>query len=83
MLAMAISAWAFVDGCSVSSMITDEDRIPTSRLESEYVIGQEDVLDVVVWRNEDLSTRVPVRPDGMISLPLLNDIQASGVIIQR
>ena len=44
----------------------------------EYVIGPEDVLDVSVWRNTELSRTVPVRPDGMISLPLLNDVPASG-----
>lgn len=44
----------------------------------EYVIGSEDTLSVVVWKNEALSKTVPVRPDGKISLPLLNDVQASG-----
>jgi polysaccharide export outer membrane protein len=45
----------------------------------EYVIGPEDVLGVVVWREADLSTDVVVRPDGKISLPLLNEIQAAGL----
>jgi polysaccharide biosynthesis/export protein len=44
----------------------------------EYVIGPEDVLDVAVWNNADITRTVPVRPDGKISLPLLNDVQASG-----
>ena len=43
-----------------------------------YVIGPEDVLSVVVWREKDLSGDVVVRPDGKISLPLLNDVQAAG-----
>ena len=43
-----------------------------------YVIGPEDVLSIVVWREKDLSGDVIVRPDGMISLPLLNDVQAAG-----
>ena len=43
-----------------------------------YRIGPEDSLLVTVWKNEPLSRTVPVRPDGMISLPLLNDIQAAG-----
>ena len=43
-----------------------------------YVIGPEDLLSVVVWREKDLSGDVVVRPDGKISLPLLNDIQAAG-----
>lgn len=44
-----------------------------------FRIGPEDVLDVQVWKNAELSRIVPVRPDGMISLPLVNDIQAAGL----
>lgn len=44
----------------------------------EYVIGPEDVLDISVWNNTTISRTVPVRPDGMISLPLLNDVRAAG-----
>jgi polysaccharide export outer membrane protein len=44
-----------------------------------FRIGPEDVLDVQVWKNQELSRVVPVRPDGMISLPLVNDIRASGL----
>jgi polysaccharide export outer membrane protein len=43
-----------------------------------YVIGPEDVLTVVFWREKDMSAEVVVRPDGKISLPLLNDVQAAG-----
>jgi len=43
------------------------------------VIGSEDVLDISVWKEPDLSRTVPVRPDGKISLPLLNDVQAAGL----
>jgi polysaccharide export outer membrane protein len=44
-----------------------------------YVIGPEDVLQVLVWNNEAMTRTVPVRPDGMISLPLLNDVPAAGL----
>jgi polysaccharide export outer membrane protein len=44
-----------------------------------YVIGAQDVLDINVWKEEQLTKTVPVRPDGKISLPLVNDIQASGL----
>src|SRR5688572_1398673 len=44
-----------------------------------YRIGPEDVLDISVWKNPELSRTVPVRPDGKVSLPLVNDIQAAGL----
>ena len=44
-----------------------------------YVIGPEDVLDVTVWKEPEVSRVVPVRPDGRISLPLVDDIQAAGL----
>lgn len=45
---------------------------------SEYKIGPGDTLQIVVWQNAELSATIPVRPDGRISTPLINDIQASG-----
>lgn len=44
-----------------------------------YVIGAQDVLDINVWKEPNVSRTVPVRPDGKISLPLLNDVQAAGL----
>jgi len=55
---------------------------PGSRLtpeQGDYRIGPEDVLDIAVWNNTAISRTVPVRPDGKISLPLLNDVQAAGL----
>lgn len=46
---------------------------------TEYRIGPEDVLDIAVWKNTELTRTVPVRPDGMISLPLLNDVRVVGL----
>jgi polysaccharide export outer membrane protein len=48
-----------------------------------YVIGPEDVLDINVWKEPDVSRVVPVRPDGRISLPLINDVQAAGLSPQQ
>jgi polysaccharide export outer membrane protein len=50
-----------------------------SDLAVDYRIGPEDVLQILVWKNEAMSRTVPVRPDGKISLPLLNDVQAAGL----
>jgi polysaccharide export outer membrane protein len=47
--------------------------------ENDYRIGPEDLLDISVWKNPELSRTVPVRPDGKVSLPLVNDIQAAGL----
>ena len=44
-----------------------------------YVIGPDDVLSVLFWREKDMSADVSVRPDGKITLPLLNDVDAAGL----
>jgi polysaccharide export outer membrane protein len=43
-----------------------------------YRIGREDILDVAVWRDADLSRTVPVRPDGFISMPMVGEVKAEG-----
>lgn len=63
-----------------SSVAATTTRVAPSRLAPpDYVIGPEDVLSIVVWREKELSSDVIVRPDGKISLPLLNDVQAAGL----
>ncbi len=57
--------------------------VPDSQAGLGYVIGPEDVLHIAVWREADLTATLPVRPDGKISLPLLNDVQASGLTPQQ
>jgi polysaccharide export outer membrane protein len=47
--------------------------------EAEYKIGPQDVLQIDVWKEPEITRTIPVRPDGKISLPLLNDIQATGL----
>ena len=47
-----------------------------------YILGPSDVVQVSVWRNQDLSVKVPVRPDGKISVPLVGDVQAAGLTPQ-
>src|SRR5262245_47834731 len=52
---------------------------PNAVKEYEYRIGPADVLTISVWKNDVISKSLPVRPDGMISLPLINDVQAAGL----
>jgi polysaccharide export outer membrane protein len=51
---------------------------PTSVPPDSYIIGAEDVLSIFVWKEPDMSKTIPVRPDGMISLPLVGEIKAAG-----
>jgi polysaccharide export outer membrane protein len=51
--------------------------------EDDYLIGSEDTLEVLVWKNADLSRVVSVRPDGKISLPLIGDVQAAGRTVMQ
>lgn len=46
---------------------------------AEYKIGPQDILKIDVWKEDQLTRTVPVRPDGKITLPLLNDLQAAGL----
>jgi len=46
---------------------------------AEYRIGPQDVLKIDVWKEDQLTRTIPVRPDGKITLPLLNDVQAAGL----
>jgi polysaccharide export outer membrane protein len=52
---------------------------PPVKLGKDYVIGADDVLDVSVWKEQDLTRTLQVRPDGKISMPLLGDVQAAGL----
>lgn len=51
---------------------------PRTVIEETYRIGVDDRLQISVWRNPDISVTVPVRPDGMISVPLIGDVRAGG-----
>lgn len=63
--------------CSnISKEVLDEVRRPSLK---EFLLGPEDVIEITVWRNQDLSRIAIVRPDGMVSLPLIGDVLASGL----
>jgi protein involved in polysaccharide export with SLBB domain len=52
---------------------------PPPKTTKDYVIGADDVLDVSVWKEQELTRTLQVRPDGKISVPLLGDVQAAGL----
>lgn len=64
--------------CAASPASRADDSAVTSA-PSDYRIGIEDILDISVWNVAELQKTVPVRPDGKISLPLVNDVVAAGL----
>jgi polysaccharide export outer membrane protein len=73
---VVVQVWA--GGCLQQEVQYKGTSVPPT----EFLIGPEDVLVVTVWRNQELSKEVIVRPDGKISLPLLGDIPAAGLTAQ-
>jgi polysaccharide export outer membrane protein len=70
--ALALSALT-LGGCATKQVLPQEAPPAT-----DYLIGPGDNLSIVVWRNPEVSQGVPVRPDGKITTPLVEDLQASG-----
>ena len=75
-------------GCWLGCVTADFPEItsteaPMSFAKDQFVIGPEDVLHVEVWKDQDLSRDVTVRPDGLISLPLVGDIHAEGMNVKQ
>jgi len=68
-------ACALLSGCALrSGDVMPEVPLPTG----DYLIGPGDTVSINVWRNPEVSTSVSVRPDGKITTPLVEDLQASG-----
>jgi polysaccharide biosynthesis/export protein len=74
---LGLLAIACAVGCTGRGAPPPPEDEPGER--AEYVIGIPDVLKIVVWRNPELSVEVPVRSDGKISVPLVDDVQAEGL----
>jgi polysaccharide export outer membrane protein len=75
---LLILVWSLVLSVSCADLppaVLEEVNKPAAK---EFQLGPEDVLEVAVWRNQDLSRVVTIRPDGMISLPLIGDVPAAG-----
>ncbi|NNB87180.1 sugar ABC transporter substrate-binding protein [Corallococcus exiguus] len=67
-----------VMGMLLLSGCAHQQTLKVDNADQPYRIGREDVLDVSVWRDQELSRTVPVRPDGFISIPMVGEIQAAG-----
>lgn len=78
-LAVSASSQNSTQKSSDKSGATSNTQEPASVVPPTYVIGPEDTLHVSVWKEGELTATLPVRPDGQISMPLLNDVQAAGL----
>jgi polysaccharide biosynthesis/export protein len=70
---------AFAQGSRPSSSTAAANTAAAAAVPADYVIGAEDVLGVLFWREADMSGDVAVRPDGMITLPLVGEVKAAGL----
>lgn len=70
-------------GVALALALARPDALPAQDTKNDapnaYSIGVGDIVEISVWKNQDLGVTVPVRPDGRISVPLLGDIQAAGM----
>ena len=74
MLLIMIICVLLTSGCTTPKL----EKASYSVKSPAYVIGPGDTVDIFVWGNEELSASIPVRPDGKITTPLVEDVQASG-----
>jgi polysaccharide export outer membrane protein len=75
-----ISVFAMLVACTTTQPPDEASTdAPLGMTTGEYRIGVDDRLQISVWRNPELSIAVPVRPDGMISMPLIGDVRAGGM----
>jgi polysaccharide export outer membrane protein len=81
LLGLAVATAQAQDASTTSNKPASPMIVPNASVAagSTYVIGPDDVLTISVWKDPDLTSTLPVRPDGNISLPLLNDVQAAGL----
>ena len=76
---LSIPAMPAQDGPDAGNRPTTAPRSAAPDVPSDYVIGSDDQLHISVWKEPDLTETLPVRPDGKISMPLLNDVPAAGL----
>lgn len=68
-------AFVLLNGCTSYPLLTDDEKKVASW---DYLVGPGDNINIIVWRNPEISMSVPVRPDGKITTPLVEDLPASG-----
>jgi len=78
LLVFAALLLAVLGGCGGKTKVVDAPPPPPATEQSEYRIGPGDTLQVFVWNQPELTVTVPVRPDGMISTPLISGVPAEG-----
>jgi polysaccharide export outer membrane protein len=78
-LPLAAQAQPSAQGSQTPAGGADASAAQAAAADPSYIIGADDVLDISVWKEPDVSRSVPVRPDGKISLPLVSDVQAAGL----
>jgi polysaccharide export outer membrane protein len=76
-----LAMWALIGCAGRAPSIPPPDPNPMDR--EIYRIGVTDVLQISVWKNPELEVVIPVRPDGKISFPLLDDVQAEGLMVME
>jgi polysaccharide biosynthesis/export protein len=76
---VALLAMGTVAAQDKSAVPVEMAKPSASGVDPNYVIGAEDVLSISVWKEPDLTRNVPVRPDGKISLPLIDEVKAAGL----
>jgi polysaccharide biosynthesis/export protein len=79
LLVLGAAVWAQNSSAKDAAKDSSTSKPPMPQASATYTIGPEDTLYVNVWKEPDLTATLPVRADGMISLPLLNDVQAAGL----
>ena len=77
-LSVSLGTLAFLVGCATGPSFPPAPSDASSNIDYTYVIGAGDSLSIVVWRNPELSMSVPVRPDGKIAAPLVDELMAQG-----
>jgi polysaccharide biosynthesis/export protein len=77
LFAALLAIATLVTGCSGPETLPPA-TTATTNPDPNYFIGPLDTLNIFIWRNPELSETVPVRPDGFISIPLIEDLQAAG-----